>query len=123
MEKKSLQAEGFTFESAVLNVIVRWSVVHQLLYRRFRLVTVEYCFSSASSLSWADLWLRNLLLLNCFMLWLWLGHELRALRILLLLAHGLREHGALGLSHLRLLLRVRLCEVRIPRLLQVALAV
>ena len=41
MEKKSLQAEGFTFESAVLNVIVRWSVVHEVFNTSLTLITIQ----------------------------------------------------------------------------------
>ena len=57
------------------------------------------------------------------MLWLWLGHELGGLRVLLLLTHRLGEQGALRLPHLRLLLGVRLRQVRVPRLLEVSLAI
>ena len=108
MEQEGFQTERLTFESAVLNVIVGWSVVHQLLHRSLRLVTVEDCLGGTCSLAGADLRLRDLLLLNGLMLWLWLGHELRGLRVLLLLAHRLGEHRSLCLPHLRLLLWVRL---------------
>ena len=51
MKKERFEAKRFAFEPSVLDVVVGWSVVHELLHRCFGFITVENGLDSAASLS------------------------------------------------------------------------
>jgi len=50
MEQQSFQAERLALESAILNIVIRRCVVHQIFDRCLRLVTVQDCLGRSNRL-------------------------------------------------------------------------